>query len=189
MLSPLRRAAPQLLAAAARNAAVLRVRFSRRPSRFPSAAQTSASPRCRLLAAPSNAARAASWPAADAPPPPQAPAAPRCFTSTPVANAGLGTPVGSLPAPTAPLPDDHELTWDDGSAHPEPCIDDPLPSMSSGAGVAWLAGGFALFGLIAAAAAFSDKKSRVPYAPKEFPYPQPYEDCLGKYEGTQPKAA
>lgn len=35
------------------------------------------------------------------------------------------SPVRYLPSQ---LPETHELIWDDGTKHPEPCMDDPLPN-------------------------------------------------------------
>lgn len=54
--------------------------------------------------------------------------------------------------------------------HPEPCIDDPLPTMTGGAAGVWLLGGLAVFGAVTLAAVANDKASRVPFSPRVYPY-------------------
>ena len=68
------------------------------------------------------------------------------------------------------MPEESELTWDDGSKHPEPTLDNPAPSLSPVQAAQWLAAGFGVFGLVAGAAWLNDKKSSVPFAPREYPF-------------------
>jgi hypothetical protein len=68
------------------------------------------------------------------------------------------------------MPEEAELTWDDGSKHPEPAIDDPAPQLSSAQAAKWLGMGFGVFGLIAGAAVLNDKASKVPWTPREYPF-------------------
>ncbi|KAJ7158051.1 hypothetical protein O6H91_Y547800 [Diphasiastrum complanatum] len=52
---------------------------------------------------------------------------PRMLASTLPLRSGMGMPVGTRPPPSQPLPEDHELEWDDGSPFPEPCVDHVAP--------------------------------------------------------------
>lgn len=45
-------------------------------------------------------------------------------------HSGMGPPVARGAPPSQPLPEEAELTWYDGSAHPEPCLDD-VPGYST----------------------------------------------------------
>lgn len=105
----------------------------------------------RAGARPSQCSTAAAW--LTRTPPLQS----RGISASPSARAGLGQPVGTAGPATSALPDEHELIWDDGSKHPEPCLDNPAPMLSTETTALWLAGGFAVFGAVAAAAAYNDK--------------------------------
>lgn len=59
--------------------------------------------------------------------------------------------------------------WDDGSANPEPCLDEfNLVTKWQAAG--YLAGGLSFFVGLYQLVKFVDKPSQVPYAPREYPY-------------------
>ena len=68
------------------------------------------------------------------------------------------------------MPEESELTWDDGSKHPEPCLDNPAPSLRPAQAAQWLAAGFGLFGLVAFAAKLNDKASQVPFGARVYPF-------------------
>ncbi|KAG0555131.1 hypothetical protein M758_12G149300 [Ceratodon purpureus] len=85
-------------------------------------------------------------------------------------RGGAGMPVGVMEAPSAPLPENAELIWDDGSPFPEPCLDNVAPMVGKFEALAWVTGGMGLFAGIAGLAAWSDKASRIPFAPREYPY-------------------
>ena len=78
--------------------------------------------------------------------------------------------MGTLGPETSEMPEESELTWDDGSLHPEPTLDNPAPSLRPAQAAQWLAAGFGLFGLVAFAAKLNDKQSKVPFAPREYPF-------------------
>lgn len=68
------------------------------------------------------------------------------------------------------MPEESELIWDDGSKNPELTLDNPAPSLTPGEAASWLGAGFGLFGLIAFAAKLNDKQSKVPFAPRTYPF-------------------
>jgi|TARA_B100000683_G_scaffold44885_4_gene40926 predicted esterase YcpF (UPF0227 family) len=71
----------------------------------------------------------------------------------------------------AQLPDEAELTWDAGDAHPEPALDNLPPHIvTKNTAAMYLMGGFAVLGGVYATAVAVDKPSKVPFAPKTFPY-------------------
>eukprot|EP00249_Psilotum_nudum_P036248 c6647_g1_i1 orf=333-695(+) len=88
----------------------------------------------------------------------------------PPLRSGMGMPVGRLPPPSSPLPEEDELTWDDGSAYPEPCIDNIAPTVGKYEALAWLCGGLGFFALVGCLAVWNDKASKIPYTPREYPY-------------------
>lgn len=77
--------------------------------------------------------------------------------------------VALIKPPTKPLLEEDELMWDDGSVNPEPCLD-KFDLVTKWQALGACAGGMALFAGIAQAAAWSDKASRVPFAPRVYPY-------------------
>eukprot|EP00850_Spirogloea_muscicola_P024914 SM001758S03108 [mRNA] locus=s1758:1102:1966:- [translate_table: standard] len=81
----------------------------------------------------------------------------------------MGMPLGRSPLPSQPLPENAELTWDDGTPNPEPCLDHVAPMVGSYEGLAYLGAGLGFFVLLGYAAAYNDKASRVPWTPKRFP--------------------
>eukprot|EP00245_Coleochaete_scutata_P014224 TRINITY_DN59_c0_g2_i1.p1 TRINITY_DN59_c0_g2~~TRINITY_DN59_c0_g2_i1.p1 ORF type:complete len:123 (+),score=29.84 TRINITY_DN59_c0_g2_i1:461-829(+) len=85
-------------------------------------------------------------------------------------RGGAGMPVGTSPAPTAPLPETEELTWDDGTPYPDDCIDNWAPMFTKEEGLTYLLMGLSGFGLLAGAAAFNNKAARIPWTPREYPY-------------------
>lgn len=85
-------------------------------------------------------------------------------------RSGMGLPVGPQIVPDGPLDEEDELIWDDGSRHPEFCLTDSAPMVGKYEALAWLCGGLSFFGLVGLLAVLNDKPSKMPYAPKEFPY-------------------
>lgn len=84
--------------------------------------------------------------------------------------------------PTQPLTEEDELVWDDGTAHPEYCLDEfKLVGKWEAFGMLWAGLGF--FGLLAAAARYNDKASRIPYVPREYPFDGLKEE-LGGFDRT-----
>ncbi|KAK9812973.1 hypothetical protein WJX72_006731 [[Myrmecia] bisecta] len=84
-------------------------------------------------------------------------------------RGGGGGPVALGRPVSQPLPEEDELLWDDGSAHPEWCLDS-FDLVSKWEALGMLSAGFAVFGVVWGAAALNDKASKMPYAPREYPY-------------------
>mmetsp|Transcript_6095 Transcript_6095/g.15058 ORF Transcript_6095/g.15058 Transcript_6095/m.15058 type:complete len:113 (+) Transcript_6095:45-383(+) len=81
-------------------------------------------------------------------------------------RGGGGGPVASSKTPTEPLAEGDELTWDDGTAYPEPCLDDfSLLGKNQAAGMLLMGlGGFAALGFALQA---RDKASMKPYVQRK----------------------
>ena len=60
-------------------------------------------------------------------------------------------------------------TWDDGTAYPEPCLDE-YNQVTPQYALAWLAGGMASFAVLGLATTWSHPEKRLPFAPKETVY-------------------
>eukprot|EP00208_Stichococcus_sp_RCC1054_P002715 CAMPEP_0206135302 /NCGR_PEP_ID=MMETSP1473-20131121/621_1 /ASSEMBLY_ACC=CAM_ASM_001109 /TAXON_ID=1461547 /ORGANISM="Stichococcus sp, Strain RCC1054" /LENGTH=137 /DNA_ID=CAMNT_0053527115 /DNA_START=273 /DNA_END=686 /DNA_ORIENTATION=+ len=84
-------------------------------------------------------------------------------------KGGGGGPVAFRLPPTSPLPEEDELLWDDGSATPEPCMDE-FNLYSKWQALGALAGGMGFFVGVYQVAKWVDKPSKVPYAPREYPF-------------------
>lgn len=87
---------------------------------------------------------------------------------TPTRSGGGGPIALGRPA-SQPLTEEDELRWDDGTANPEYCLDQ-FNLVGRWEAVGMLAAGLGVFGLIGGAARYSDKASRMPYVPREYPY-------------------
>ncbi|XP_074317374.1 NADH dehydrogenase [ubiquinone] 1 beta subcomplex subunit 8, mitochondrial-like [Silene latifolia] len=85
-------------------------------------------------------------------------------------RAGMGLPVGKHIVPDKPLHTNDELTWDNGTPFPEPCIDRIAETVGKYEALAWLCGGLSCFAAIGLAAVWNDKASKNPFAPKVYPY-------------------
>ena len=69
------------------------------------------------------------------------------------------------------MPEEAELTWDAGDAHPERCLDVVPPQIvTKNTAAMYLTGAMAFLGGVYAAAIAVDKPSAMPFAPKTFPY-------------------
>ena len=69
------------------------------------------------------------------------------------------------------MPDEAELTWDAGDKHHEPALDNvPAHIVTKNRAAAYLVGAFCFLGGVYGTATMVDKPSKVPFAPKEFPY-------------------
>eukprot|EP00246_Nothoceros_aenigmaticus_P011160 TRINITY_DN2939_c0_g1_i1.p1 TRINITY_DN2939_c0_g1~~TRINITY_DN2939_c0_g1_i1.p1 ORF type:complete len:125 (-),score=20.45 TRINITY_DN2939_c0_g1_i1:685-1017(-) len=96
-------------------------------------------------------------------------------------RAGMGLPVKPSIPPEKPLMEQEELVWDDGSFYPEPAIDIVAPMVGKNEGLLWLTGGLSVFVVVGLLAAWSDKASRIPWTPREYPYDNLKEE-LGIYK-------
>ncbi|KAK1378255.1 NADH dehydrogenase [ubiquinone] 1 beta subcomplex subunit 8, mitochondrial [Heracleum sosnowskyi] len=85
-------------------------------------------------------------------------------------RSGMGLPVGKHIVPDKPLSMNDELTWDNGTAFPEPCIDRIADTVGKYEALAWLCGGLSFFAALGAMAVLNDKASKIPYTPKVYPY-------------------
>ena len=62
--------------------------------------------------------------------------------------------------------------WDDGTANPEPALDQ-FNLVSSGTALRWLLGGLGVFALVGTAAAVAQPEKRTPWAPKQVVFVPP----------------
>ncbi|KAL1805937.1 hypothetical protein DCAR_0831678 [Daucus carota subsp. sativus] len=85
-------------------------------------------------------------------------------------RSGMGLPVGKHIVPDKPLSMNDELTWDNGTAFPEPCIDRIADTVGKYEALAWLCGGLSFFASLGLMAVLNDKASKIPYTPKVYPY-------------------
>ncbi|XP_048501230.1 NADH dehydrogenase [ubiquinone] 1 beta subcomplex subunit 8, mitochondrial [Beta vulgaris subsp. vulgaris] len=85
-------------------------------------------------------------------------------------RAGMGLPVGKHIVPDKSLSVNDELTWDNGTSFPEPCIDRIADTVGKYEALAWLCGGLGFFATLGLAAVWNDKASKYPFAPKVYPY-------------------
>ncbi|CAI5958213.1 unnamed protein product [Closterium sp. NIES-65] len=114
-------------------------------------------------------------------------------------RGGAGARLGFGRPPASELPESDELTWYDGTPNPETATDTILPNLPSttalqwlAAGLSvlalvglaavttalqWLAAGLSVFALVGLAAVVNDKPSRIPWAPREFPYDDGLPEC------------
>ena len=69
-----------------------------------------------------------------------------------------------------PLKEEDELWWTDASKVGEPALDNWAPTLTDGQALAYWTGGLAFLYGVYQLAVFRDKASRVPWAPREFPY-------------------
>ncbi|KAF4350087.1 hypothetical protein CsatB_004170 [Cannabis sativa] len=85
-------------------------------------------------------------------------------------RSGMGLPVGRHIVPDKPLHVNDELTWDNGTNLPEPCIDRIADTVGKYEALAWLCGGLSCFAALGLMAVWNDKASKIPFAPKVYPY-------------------
>ncbi|KAK9842885.1 hypothetical protein WJX74_003890 [Apatococcus lobatus] len=84
-------------------------------------------------------------------------------------RGGGGGPVALGRPPTQPLMEEDELIWDDGSKHPEYCIDEHSGHyFGKYEALGWLAGGLGVLGLIGTAASF--RSQNAPFVRREMPF-------------------
>ncbi|XP_078155735.1 NADH dehydrogenase ubiquinone 1 beta subcomplex subunit [Carex rostrata] len=86
------------------------------------------------------------------------------------ARSGMGLPVGKHIVPNEPLVKHDELLWDNGTPFIEPCIDRLAPHIGKYEALAWLCGGLGCFAALGLLAVWNDKASKIPFAPKVYPY-------------------
>ncbi|GJP35378.1 hypothetical protein CLOM_g19895 [Closterium sp. NIES-68] len=92
-------------------------------------------------------------------------------------RGGAGARLGFGRPPASELPESDELTWYDGTPNPEPATDAILPNLPSNTALQWLAAGLSVFALVGLAAVVNDKPSRIPWAPREFPFDDGLPEC------------
>ncbi|DBB03548.1 TPA: hypothetical protein ACH3X3_010891 [Trebouxia sp. C0006] len=93
-------------------------------------------------------------------------------------RSGGGGPIALGKPAAQPLTEEDELRWDDGTAHPEYCLDQ-FNLVGRWEAVGMLAAGLGIFGLVAGAASYNNKASRMPYVPREYPYDNLKEELGG----------
>lgn len=81
----------------------------------------------------------------------------------------LRSPTTTTPNTNQQLAPQDELNWDDGTANPEYCVD-RWDDVGKYQALRWLAGGLGVFGGALGLAAALDKRSKVPFAPREYPF-------------------
>ncbi|XP_061996580.1 NADH dehydrogenase [ubiquinone] 1 beta subcomplex subunit 8, mitochondrial-like [Rosa rugosa] len=74
--------------------------------------------------------------------------------------------------PDRPLPVNDELVWDNGTPFPKPYIDRIADTVGKYEALAWLTGGLSYFVGLGLLAVWNDKASKIPFAPKVYPYDQ-----------------
>ncbi|XP_073146530.1 NADH dehydrogenase [ubiquinone] 1 beta subcomplex subunit 8, mitochondrial [Henckelia pumila] len=85
-------------------------------------------------------------------------------------RSGMGLPVGKHIVPDKPLPVNDELVWDNGTPFPEPCVDRIADTVGKYEALAWMCGGLSFFASLGLLAVWNDKASKIPFAPKVYPY-------------------
>lgn len=88
-------------------------------------------------------------------------------------RGGGGGPLARPQPPTQALMEEDELIWDDGTANPEPCLDQ-FTLVGKYEALGWLLGGFSIFGALGTWAYTSHPEKRVPWAPKQVDVPAEY---------------
>lgn len=67
------------------------------------------------------------------------------------------------------LAPEDELNWDDGTANPEYCVD-RWDDVGKYQALKWLLGGLGVFGGALTLASVLDKRSEIPFTPREYPF-------------------
>ena len=67
------------------------------------------------------------------------------------------------------LAPEDELNWDDGTANPEYCVD-RWDDVGKYQALKWLMGGLGVFGGALTLASVLDKRSTIPFAPRDYPF-------------------
>ncbi|DBA67864.1 TPA: hypothetical protein ACH3X2_014208 [Trebouxia sp. C0005] len=93
-------------------------------------------------------------------------------------RSGGGGPIALGKPAAQPLTEEDELRWDDGTAHPEYCLDQ-FNLVGRWEAFGMLAAGLGVFGLVAGAASYNNKASRMPYVPREYPFDNLKEELGG----------
>ena len=92
----------------------------------------------------------------------------RSIATTAKVNAGMGSPTGTAPPPTAPLEEEHELIWDAGDKHPEPALDNlPAKIVGKYEALGMLVGAMCFMGGVYTFAGYYDKASRRPFVDRD----------------------
>ncbi|KAM1011631.1 hypothetical protein ACFX2J_046660 [Malus domestica] len=94
----------------------------------------------------------------------------RSATSSLRLRAGMALPVGKHIVPDRPLPVNDELVLDDGTSFPEPCINRITDTVGKYEALAWLCESLSCFAGLGLLAVWNDKASKIPFAPKVYPY-------------------
>ncbi|KAK3285440.1 hypothetical protein CYMTET_6954, partial [Cymbomonas tetramitiformis] len=94
----------------------------------------------------------------------------RQFGSTAAARGGGVGPLDYEPAPSSELPEEAELTWDNGGLNKEGCLDDMAPHIPKYQALAMLSGAIGGLCGIYQLAKYNDKASTVPFAARDYPF-------------------
>eukprot|EP00803_Ostreobium_quekettii_P001661 evm.model.scf_661.3 EVM.evm.TU.scf_661.3 scf_661:6638-7006(+) len=97
------------------------------------------------------------------------------------ARGGGGGPVNPELPPSQPLIEEDDWFWYDGTANPEPLLDQ-FDKVSSNEALGFLLGGMAFFGLVGFAAYSYDPEAHRVFVPRAMPY-----DSLRLELGGDPK--
>lgn len=85
-------------------------------------------------------------------------------------RGGGGGALGKPPPVTQALMEQDELIWDDGTANPEPCLDQ-FTLVGKYQALGWLLGGLSIYAAVGTWAKWSAPEKRVPWAQKEVVVP------------------
>ncbi|PQQ07671.1 NADH dehydrogenase [Prunus yedoensis var. nudiflora] len=85
-------------------------------------------------------------------------------------RAGMGLPVGKHIVPNRPLQVNDELIWTTARRFPNPVFDRIADTVGKYEALAWLCGGLSFFASLGLLAVWNDKASKIPFAPKVYPY-------------------
>ena len=92
----------------------------------------------------------------------------RSIATTAKVNAGMGSPTGTAPPPTAPLEEEHELIWDAGDKHPEPALDNlPAKIVGKYEALGMLVGAMCFMGGVYTFAGYYDKAASRPFVERD----------------------
>eukprot|EP00238_Polyblepharides_amylifera_P009804 CAMPEP_0196581340 /NCGR_PEP_ID=MMETSP1081-20130531/33705_1 /TAXON_ID=36882 /ORGANISM="Pyramimonas amylifera, Strain CCMP720" /LENGTH=141 /DNA_ID=CAMNT_0041901541 /DNA_START=68 /DNA_END=493 /DNA_ORIENTATION=- len=99
---------------------------------------------------------------------------------TAASRAGMGEPLPVSKPIDYELVEEDELLWDDGSGfYNEECLDKWSTLIDKYTALMMLTGALSGFGALAYAAKLNDKKSQLPFVPKQFPFDNLKEELGG----------
>ena len=90
-------------------------------------------------------------------------------TSTSTSTTTSSSPFRHNKKPKTQLAPEDELNWDDGTANSEYCVD-RWDDVGKYQALKWLLGGLGVFGGALTLASVLDKRSTIPFAPRDYPF-------------------